>query len=127
MINEERARLMTKLAIYEETKGKDYLPIGEFYKKDYIAKKLIGSLFLGTIAYGMLAGLVVLGQGDDALDRVVSVNPTILIGTFAGGYAVFLAIYLSITYGIASYRYKKAVRSLKTYEKGLKKLESLNN
>ena len=34
MLNEEKVRVMTKLAIYEQGEGKKYLPISKYYRSD---------------------------------------------------------------------------------------------
>ena len=36
MINEEKVKIMTKLAMYEQGKGRKYLPVSRYYRSDYI-------------------------------------------------------------------------------------------
>lgn len=45
MINEEKVKIMTKLAMYEQGEGKKYLPISKFYRSDYIGQALIKNFF----------------------------------------------------------------------------------
>ena len=35
MLDERKVKLMTKLAMYEETQGKEDFKISEYYRKDY--------------------------------------------------------------------------------------------
>ena len=36
MLNEEKVKIMTELAMYEEGEGKKYLPVSRYYRSDYI-------------------------------------------------------------------------------------------
>lgn len=49
MINEEKVKIMTKLAMYEQGKGRKYLPVSKYYRSDYIGLALIKNFFLVTI------------------------------------------------------------------------------
>lgn len=40
MLNEERIRLMTKLARYEQKEGRRNLKISRYYRRDYLGIKL---------------------------------------------------------------------------------------
>ena len=51
MINEEKVKIMTKLAMYEQGKGRKYLPVSKYYRSDYIGLALIKNFFLVTIGY----------------------------------------------------------------------------
>ena len=56
MINEEKVKIMTKLAMYEQGKGRKYLPVSKYYRSDYIGLALI---MLGVyIVIGYLIVLV---------------------------------------------------------------------
>ncbi len=123
MVNEEKVRMMTKLTIYEEKKGKDMFPIGNYYRGDYIAKTMIVNFFLGTIAF-VLLGLIVVGyQMDGLIDNLISLDVASIAMLIAVAYGIFLVVYLGVTYVVTSYRYKKNKRSLKAYEKALKTLD----
>lgn len=58
MLNEEKIKIMNKLAMYEQGEGKKYLPVSKYYRSDYIGLALIKNFFLVTIGYGLaLAGV----------------------------------------------------------------------
>ena len=46
MLNEEKVKIMTELAMYEEGEGKKYLPVSRYYRSDYIGLALIKNFFL---------------------------------------------------------------------------------
>lgn len=54
MINEEKVKIMTKLAMYEQGKGRKYLPVSRYYRSDYIGLALIKNFFLVTIGYALI-------------------------------------------------------------------------
>ena len=51
MINTERVKNLTKIALYEQKEEKQQRQTGLFYKIDYIGKELIKSFFSAKIAY----------------------------------------------------------------------------
>ena len=61
MLNEEKIKIMNKLAMYEQGEGKKYLPVSRYYRSDYIGLAMIKNFFLVTIGYCLiLAGIAVL-------------------------------------------------------------------
>ena len=43
MLNQERVCEMTKLAIFDQKKGREYKPMTEYFRRDYIARELLKS------------------------------------------------------------------------------------
>ena len=41
MINEEKVKIMDRLAVYEKQEGRKYLPVSKYYRSDYIGLALI--------------------------------------------------------------------------------------
>ncbi len=41
MVNEEKVKLMNKMALYEEKYGKEDFKIASYYKKDYVSYQTI--------------------------------------------------------------------------------------
>ncbi len=125
MINEEKVRLMTKLAIYEENKGKNIIPLGDYYREDYIGIQMLKSFFAGTIGYVLILLLMVLYQLEYLLNQIVKLDVMAMVVSVLVVYVIFMAVYLGITYIICATRYKKAKKSLKAYDNVLKKLEGV--
>lgn len=122
MINEEKVKLMTKLAILEESLGSGHFRISSFYYSDYIGIELMKTFLLTTIGYGLCGGglfllytqkVSVLGAKE--LERVAFL---LIIG-----YIFVLFVYLLITYFCALGKYKKASRFMEKYQKEYEILE----
>ena len=48
MINEEKVKIMDRLAVYEKQEGRKYLPVSKYYRSDYIGLALIKNFFLSA-------------------------------------------------------------------------------
>ena len=51
MLSQERIKLMTKMAAYEENEGKKYMSIGSYFRSDYMGMQVIRSVICGTLAF----------------------------------------------------------------------------
>ena len=45
MLNEEKIKIMNRLAMYEQGEGKKYLPVSRYYRSDYIGLAMIKNFF----------------------------------------------------------------------------------
>ena len=52
MLNKERIRLMTKMASYEVGEGKEYIPIKQYYRRDYLSLQMLKTFVTSSIAFG---------------------------------------------------------------------------
>ena len=48
MLNEDKVRYMTELAIFEKNKGREMFSINRYFKGDYISGQLFRSFFAYT-------------------------------------------------------------------------------
>ena len=51
MLNEEKVRYMTGLAIFEKNEGRKIFPINRYFKKDYVGGQMFRSFFGYTFCY----------------------------------------------------------------------------
>lgn len=125
MVNEEKVRIMTKLAAYEKGEGKDYLPISKYYRTDYIGLALIKNFFLISIAYVALAGLVSLYFLDELLENIHKMNLVRLGVKVVVGYVLLLVAYSVIVYVVQTVKYSRAKKSIKNYYMQLGRLTKI--
>ena len=104
MINEEKVKIMTKLAMYEQGKGRKYLPVSRYYRSDYIGLALIKNFFLENI-HKM---------------NLVALGAYIIIG-----YLVVLVFYSVLTYIQYSVKYYRAKKSVREYYSQLTSLSKI--
>ncbi|MBR6627482.1 MAG: hypothetical protein IKL04_05865 [Lachnospiraceae bacterium] len=125
MLNEEKVILMTKLASYEETEGKQNEKIGNYFRGDYLTVEVLKSLLYGTIAFVLGFGLYILYDFDVFMEDIYRLD----IFTFAQNiltyYVIALIVYAVITFLVYSFRYTGTRKKLKRYYHNLKKLSML--
>lgn len=125
MLSQERIKLMTKMAAYEENEGKKYMSIGSYFRSDYMGMQVIRSVICGTLAFFLLAGLYVYYHFETMMQDIYKMDLLLLGRRVLFYYIVFIAAYSVITYVIYSFRYSRAKRRLKHYYYHLKQLAAI--
>lgn len=123
MLNEEKIRLMTEIAMFEKKKGKHIFPYYKYFESDYIGSQVMRSF----LKYTLCALLCLLIWGLYNLDSLL--NTVNLGDLFARGemltkiYLAGLILYLVITAAVAAVRYRRAYKGMKEYAAKLRRLE----
>lgn len=125
MLNEERIKLMTKMAAYEADEGKKNVAIGNYFRGDYIGLQVIKSIISATIAFVIVFGLFVFYDFEVFMSDIYKMDLLGFGRTVITAYLIFVAVYALISYMIYTYHYAKARKSLKMYYNNLKKLAYL--
>lgn len=125
MLNEERIKLMTKLASYEANEGKRNVSIGNYFRGDYISLQVIKSIISATIAFLIVFALFVFYDFEIFMSDIYKMDLLEFGKTVLFSYLGFTAVYAMISYLVYAYRYTKARKSLKMYYNNLKKLAYL--
>ena len=125
MLNEERIKLITKMAAYEADEGKKNVAIGNYFRGDYIGLQVIESIISATIAFVIVFGLFVFYDFEVFMSDIYKMDLLGFGRTVITAYLIFVAVYALISYMIYTYRYAKARKSLKMYYNNLKKLAYL--
>lgn len=125
MLNEERIRLMTKMACYEADEGKKNVAIGSYFRGDYIGLQVIRSIVSATIAFVIMFAVYILYDLEVFMADIYKIDLFEFGRSVITDYLIFTAVYALISYGVYTYRYTRARKSLKTYYNDLKKLAYL--
>lgn len=125
MLNEERIKLMTKMAAYEANEGKKNVAIGNYFRGDYIGLQVIKSIISATLAFLIVFGLFIFYDFEVFMSDIYKIDLLGFGKTVVIVYLIFVAVYALISYMIYTYRYTKARKSLKMYYNNLKKLAYL--
>ena len=123
MLNEERIRLMTKLACYEADEGKKNVAIGNYFRGDYIGLQVIKSVISATIAYILIFAVFILYDFEVFMADIYKMDLFGFAKSVIIYYLIFTTVYAVISYGVYTYRYPRARKSVKTYYIILKKLD----
>lgn len=123
MLNEDRIKLMTEIAIYEKKENRGALHINHFFRRDYIGGKMMKAAVDITLSFMIFAGLWAVYNAEELL-MTVEIERFLQLGrSFALCYVAALLVYLAIAYGVYSLRYHDMKRSIKGYQTRLKRLE----
>ena len=124
MLNEEKIKIMNKLAMYEQGEGKKYLPVSKYYRSDYIGLALIKNFFLVTIGYGLALAGVAAYFGEYLMENIHKMNLVKLGTEIVVGYVAVLIVFSLLTYIQYSVKYHRAKKSVKKYYSELIQLNS---
>ena len=125
MLNEERIKLMTKMACYESNEGKKNVAIGNYFRGDYIGLQVIKSIISGTIAFAIIFAMFIFYDFEVFMADIYKMDLLEFGKSVIIDYLIFIVVYALISYGVYTYRYTRARRSLKIYYNNLKKLAYL--
>ena len=125
MINEEKVKIMDRLALYEKQEGGKYLPVSKYYRSDYIGLALFRNFFLASIGYLVILLLVGAYFAEFLADHLHTLNVTWIGMMIVGGYLVTISVYSVVTYTLHTIRYGRAQKGAAAYERRLRELEAL--
>jgi len=122
MLQQEKIRLMTDLAIYEKRNASDVFKINNYYRSDYILWHILLSFVRYTLCALILLGLYIVFKADTLFYNInlSGIQETLL--HIARLYITGLAAYLVITWIVSDRRYKKARKGILLYATKLKRL-----
>ncbi len=122
MLNEERIKLMTKLAIYEQSEGKEDLPLSKYYRTDYLTLKMINSAITMTIGYILVLVAIVVVNAEELLAELVGMDLLALGRKILIYYIILFIANMIATYLIYSYKFSASRDNLNKYNAMLKEL-----
>ena len=123
MLNEDKIKLMTGIAMFEKREGKKIFSVNRYFKGDYVSSNMIRSFFSYTFCYLLGVLLWVLYHVENLLNSL-DIGYLIQIGTKIGIlYLAGLILYEMITFYVYRKRYEYARRGMKVYVAKLKRLE----
>ncbi len=125
MLHEERIKLMTKMASYEENEGRHNIAIGNYFRSDYISLQVMKSIISGTLSFAIALGVYGFYHFETVMKEMYQVDLLETGRKLLLTYVIFTGTYTFISYLVYSYRYSRAKKSLKKYYSHLKELSEL--
>ena len=123
MINKDRVRTMTRLAIYEEGQGIADDKMNGYLKNDYIVGHMVGSFVSGTIACLLIALVYCCYHYDTLLIQLFENQLMGLIRTAATLYAAFMIFFLAVSFFVYLWRINALKGRLDRYNRRLEHLK----
>ena len=125
MLNEEKVKAMSRLAIYENGVGKKHLQISKYFRTDYVGQALIRTFFLVTIGYFLILALLAAYFSEYLMNNIHKMDLRVLAISLIVGYVVLLVVYILVTIIVYNVRYFRAKKHVKKYYEQLTKLEKM--
>ncbi len=123
MVNEEKVRVMTGIALTETKYGKDEVKEGGYFRSDYIRFRVTSAMWDVTVSYFFILLLIGIYHADYLFKNVASL-PYGLMG------AIILVIYIlfMMIAGTGSYVYyaREYIRKRKILEEYCRQLDALS-
>ena len=127
MLNENKVKMMTKMAIYEKNEGKKMLRTAKFFKGDYVSLAVLKSTIATTFAFIIVALMVVLCNTESIIRQINSMDYAALGKKIIVYYVLALIVYAVISGIYSAYQYDKTRSGIKKYVMRLNKLERFYN
>ncbi len=122
MVNEEKVALMTKLALYEEKEGKKNLPMGKYYKEDYVSLHMVNTVIVATFSYILILAVIIFSHLEEMMSELANMDFIKVGKDIIIGYVAMVLIYVVISYIVYTIKFKRVRKSLNEYNGNLKKL-----
>lgn len=123
MLNENKIKMMTKMAIYEKNEGKSMLKTAKYFKGDYIAFGILKTVIATTFAAIILLAMYFLCNAEGMIREINNLDYIGLAKKFSLYYVLMLVIFSGISGIVYYYRYERTRKGLKRYFSRLNKLE----
>ena len=125
MLNNNKVRLMTKLALYENKKGKEDIRLSKYYKTDYVRYQVIKSMIGATIGFLLILVLVILYKFEYLISNAVTLDYKTMGTYILGIYIMIVAVYGLGSVVIYSIKYDASRKKLARYFKLLSRLNKI--
>ncbi len=125
MLNEEKVKLMTKLAIYEKREGKVDYKMSKYYRTDYIGLNIINSAIVATLIYMGVLGCLLLDNIEKLITGINNMDLLAVGKDILVWYLVVLIGYVFLSVVVYNVKYYLAKKKLEKYDQNLRKLYNL--
>jgi len=125
MLNQERIRLMTKMAAFEEIEGKKDISVNGYFRGDYISFQVLKSAIYATFGFAVALLMYILYDLETFLTDFYKMDIVAFCHDVLIRYVAVVVVYVLISYFVYSYRYNKARRHIRNYGAQLRELHEM--
>ena len=116
---------MVKLSFYEQGKGKEYLRISGYFKKDYVSFNTLLTGLWVTVGFALILGVYGVMEIENILAELSMETFIALVRELVIIYLVVLVVFCVISSLVHRKRHKDAKRHVKNYYRDLGHLEKI--
>lgn len=122
MLNNEKIRLMTRMAAFDEVEGKKDIAVNGYFRGDYISFQILKSAIYATIGFAVIIALYILYNLETFLADFYKMDLLAFSKEWLTRYVIVLLIYLVISYFVYALRFNRSKRRIRAYQQQLKQL-----
>ena len=122
MLDIDKVRLMTDLAVYEKKNSRTVFEINNYYRHDYIMGQLLGAFVRYLICMPLCFILYLIFQAGALFYNINVSGLTSVLTDLSRYFLAGLAIYMLIAFFFSLARYKRSKRGMLLYATKLKRL-----
>lgn len=123
MIQQEKLKTMTQLALYEKKKKKQDISVYHYERQDYIHFKSLKTMIAATAAFLIIVGFVAAWNIEVIISHFDTYDYKKIGLAVLAAYLVFLFFYTKITAGRSQEQYNLVRPRIRRYYRNLKKME----
>jgi hypothetical protein len=123
MLNENKVKMMTKMAINEKNEGRNMLRTARFFKSDYVSLGVLGTIIRATVAFLLVILMIALCNMQWLTNHVNDIDLLSMGSGFIVWYIGCIAVFGLIGGLVYAHRYDVSRNELKRYFSRLGKLE----
>lgn len=115
MINQERVREMSRMAMLENGIGEKELKISSYRRIDYVILEAVKGFVAGTVCFAALFLIWFLTKWDSLNQYFASADYAGFLTRAVKGYLYFMVFYLAVCVAVAIFRHWKCTKRKKLY------------
>ena len=112
MLNQERVRHMTHMAMKEKEFSRDYMSVVNMSKKDYLSMCATRAFILGTLTYAFIYFLLIYALFQTLLGNIDTLVVVMLVLIGILGYLMYLYVFMTGQKRVATRRYNRGKAAL---------------
>lgn len=125
MLNNRKVRLMTRLAMYEQTEGKEDVRLSKYFQTDYVRVNVLKTVVSITFGYLLILLLLVVYHSEYLIREAVTLDYRGMILRYVGLYVIILTVYCALAMIGYMIKYRKSRKKLAKYFRMLRRLRSM--
>ena len=124
MIQQDKLKTMTQLALYEKKKGKKDVSVYNFQREDFIRFQVLRTIIASTIAFFIIGGFIAAWNIEVIISHFDTYDYKRIGLVILAAYIVFLIFFIKITSNHSRDLYNEVRPRVRQYYRNLKKMEA---
>ncbi len=125
MLNNRKVRLMSRLAMYEQSEGKEDVRMSKYFRTDYVRLNVLKTVVAVTLGYLLVLVLLIVYHSEYLIREAVTLDYKGILLRYAGIYIIILVVYCSFAMIGYMLKYRASRKKLAKYFRMLRRLRSL--